>query len=61
MEDLQDLILLQHTEEPVQEDFQANGDGLSPVQHEAADVKHHIGLDDLHRACRIHGGDSQLT
>lgn len=61
MEDLQNLILFQHTEEPVQQNFQANRDGLGPIEHEAANIEHHIGLDNFHLACWIHGGDSQLT
>lgn len=61
MEDLEDLILLQHTEEPVQQDFQANWDGLSPIEHQAADIKHDVGLNNLHLACGIHRRDPQLA
>lgn len=61
VQDLEDFVLLQHTEQPVQKDLQADRDGLGPIQHEAADVEHHVGLDDLHLACGVHGGDPQLT
>lgn len=61
MEDLQNLILLQHTKEPVQEDFQANRDGLGSIEHEAANIEHHIGLDNLHLTCWIYRGNPQLT
>lgn len=48
VEDVQHLFLLEHREKAVEEDLEPDGNGLCAVQHQAADVKHHIGLNDLH-------------
>lgn len=48
VEDVQHLFLLEHGEKAVEEDLEPDGNGLGAVQHQAADVKHHIGLNDLH-------------
>lgn len=48
VQDVQHLFLLQHGEEAVQKDLEPDGNGLGAVQHQAADVEHHIGLNDLH-------------
>lgn len=48
VQDVQHLLLLQHGEEAVEEDLEPDGDGLGAVEHQAADVKHHVGLHDLH-------------
>lgn len=48
MQDVQHLLLLQHGEEAVQEDLEPDRDGLGAVQHQAADVEHHVGLYDFH-------------
>lgn len=48
VQDVQHLFLLEHGEEAVQQDLEPDGDRLGAVQHQAADVKHHVGLDDLH-------------
>lgn len=42
------LLLLQNTEQTVQQDLQSDRHRLGPVQHQAADVKHHVGLNYLH-------------
>lgn len=48
VQDVQHLLLLQHGEEAVEEDLEPDGDGLGAVEHQAADVEHHVGLHDLH-------------
>lgn len=48
VQDVQHLLLLQHGEEAVEEDLEPDWHGLGAVQHQAADVEHHIGLNDLH-------------
>lgn len=48
VQDVQHLLLFEHGEEAVQKDFEPDGYGLGAVQHQAADVEHHIGLNDLH-------------
>lgn len=45
---MQHLLLLEHGEEAVQQDLEPDGDGLRAVEHQAADVEHHVGLHDLH-------------
>lgn len=53
VQDLDHLLLLQHGEQAVQQDLQADGDGLRAVQHQAADVEHHVGVHDLHLAALV--------
>lgn len=48
VQDVQHLFLLQHGEEAVEKDLEPDGYGLGAVQHQAADVEHDIGLNDLH-------------
>lgn len=48
MQDVQHLFLLQHGKEAVEKDLEPDGYGLGAIQHQAADVEHHIGLNDLH-------------
>ncbi len=48
VQDVQHLFLLQHGEEAVEKDLEPDGYGLGAVQHQAAYVEHHIGLNDLH-------------
>ena len=48
VQDVQHLFLLQHGEEAVEEDLESDGHGLGAIQHQAADVEHHVGLNDLH-------------
>lgn len=48
VQDVQHLLLLEHGEEAVQQDLEPDGDGLRAVEHQAADVEHHVGLHDLH-------------
>ena len=48
VQDVQHLFLLQHGKEAVEEDLEPDGYGLGAVQHQAADVEHHVGLNDLH-------------
>lgn len=48
MQDVQHLFLLQHGEEAVEKDLESNRYGLGAIQHQAADVEHHIRLNDLH-------------
>lgn len=48
MQNVQHLFLLQHREKAVQKDLEPDRNGLGAVQHQTADVKHHIGLYDLH-------------
>ena len=48
VQDVQHLFLLQHGEQAVQQDLQPDGYGLGAVQHQAADVEHHVALNDLH-------------
>lgn len=54
IEDLDDFVLFENREQAVQEDLEADGDGLGSIQHQAADVKYHIGVDDLHLTALIH-------
>lgn len=61
VQDLDHLLLLQDGEQAVQEDLEADGDGLRAVQHQAADVEHHIGVDDLHLAALVHVVHLQLA
>lgn len=48
VQDVQHLLLLEHGEEAVQQDLEPDWDGLGAVEHQAADVEHHVGLHDLH-------------
>lgn len=48
VQDVQHLFLLQHGEEAVEKDLEPDGYGLGAVQHQAADVEHHVRLNDLH-------------
>lgn len=48
VQDVQHLFLLQHGEEAVKKDLEPDRHRLGAVQHQAADVEHHIGLNDLH-------------
>lgn len=48
VQDVEHLFLLEHGEEAVEEDLEPDGNRLGAVQHQAADVEHHVGLDDLH-------------
>lgn len=48
MQDVQHLLLLEHGEQAVKKDLEPDRYGLGAIQHQAADVKHHIGLNDLH-------------
>lgn len=48
VQDVQNLLLLEHGEQAVQQDLEPDRNRLGAVQHQAADVKHHVGLDDLH-------------
>ena len=48
VQDVQHLFLLEHREKAVEQDLEPDRNGLGTVQHQAADVKHHIGLNDLH-------------
>lgn len=48
VQNVQHLLLLEHREEAVEEDLEPDGHGLGAVQHQAADVEHHVGLNDLH-------------
>lgn len=48
VQDVQHLLLLQHGEEAVEEDLEPDRNGLGAVEHQAADVEHHVGLHDLH-------------
>lgn len=48
MQDLQDLVVLQHAEEPVEEDLEADGRRLRPVKHQTGDVEDGALLDYLH-------------
>jgi len=48
MQDVQHLLLLEHREEAVEKDLEPDWDSLGAVQHQTADVKHHIGLNNLH-------------
>lgn len=48
VQDVQHLFLLQHGEEAVEKDLEPNRYGLGAVQHQAADVEHHIRLHNLH-------------
>lgn len=61
VQDLNDFFLFENGEESVQEDLKADGNGLGPVQHQAADVKHHAGVDDLHLAALVQVGHLQLA
>lgn len=48
MQDVQHFLLLEHGEEAVEKDLEPDRYGLGAVQHQAADIEHHIGLNDLH-------------
>lgn len=48
VQDVQHLLLLQDAEETVQQDLEPHRHRLRPVEHQTADVKHHVGLHDLH-------------
>lgn len=48
VQDVQHLFLLQHGEKAVEKDLEPNRYGLGAVQHQAADVEHHIRLHNLH-------------
>ena len=48
MQDLQYLLMLQHTEEPIKEDLESYRGGLCAVEEQAGNVKDNIGLDDFH-------------
>lgn len=48
VQDVQHLFLLEHGEEAVKENLEPDRYSLGAVQHQAADVEHHIGLNDLH-------------
>ncbi len=48
VQDVQNFFLLQHGKETVQKNLEPDRNGLGAVQHQAADVEHHIGLNDLH-------------
>lgn len=45
---MQHLLLLQYAEESVKQYLQSHRHSLSTVEHQAADVKHNIGLHNLH-------------
>lgn len=40
--------MLQDAEESVQENLETHRSGLGPVEHQAGDVEHDVGLHDLH-------------
>lgn len=61
IEDLDDLLLFEDREEAVQEDLEADGDGLGAIQHQAADIEHHVGVHNLHLAALVHVMYLQLT
>lgn len=48
VQDVQHLFLLEHREEAVQKDLEPDGYSLGAVKHQAADVEHNIGLNNLH-------------
>lgn len=48
MQDVEHLLLLQDAEQTVQQDLEPHGHCLRAVEHQAADVEHHVGLHDLH-------------
>lgn len=48
MQDVQHLFLLEHGEEAVKKDLEPDRYSLGAIQHQAADVEHHIGLNNLH-------------
>lgn len=48
VQDVQHLFLLEHGEEAVEKDLEPDRYSLGAIQHQAADVEHHIGLNDLH-------------
>lgn len=48
MQDVQHLLLLEHGEKAVEKDLEPDRYRLGAVQHQATDVKHYIGLNDLH-------------
>ena len=54
MQHLQDLLMLQHGEQPVQEDLQPDGRGVGAVQHQGSDVEHDVGLHHLHLQAQVH-------
>ena len=41
--------MLKDAEQAIQEDLEADGRGMGPVQHQAGDVEDDVGLDHLHR------------
>lgn len=59
--DLNYLLLLQDREKTVQEDLEAYGDGLGAVEHQAAYIKHHVGVHNLYLAALIHVMHLQFT
>lgn len=60
-EDLDNLLLLEDREKAVQEDLEADWDGLGAIQHQAADIEHHVGVHNLHLAALVHVMHLQLT
>lgn len=61
VQDLDHLLLLKDGEQAVQEDLEADGDGLGAVEHQAADIEHHVGVDDFHLAALVHVVHLQLA
>lgn len=61
VEDLDDLLLFEDREKAVQEDFEPDRDGLGAVQHQAADIKHYVGMHNLHLATLEHMVHLQLA
>ena len=57
MEDLKNLIMLEHTKEAVKKDLQSDGCSLGSVQNQAGDVKHDVRLHYLYlqHAELVHG------
>lgn len=61
VEDLNDLLLFKDGEQAVQQDLEADWDGLGPKQHQTADIKHHVAVYDLHLAALVHVMHLQFT
>lgn len=49
VQDLKYFIVLNDTEQPVEEDLEANGSGVGSVQHEAGNIEDDVRLDNLNR------------
>lgn len=61
MENMDYFLLLQHAEEPIQENFETDRNSLGSIQHKTANIKDHIGLDNFDLADWVYVWDPELT